>query len=60
MQIYNHNLIATKKNREKMILWHEELQKSVTSSSLIPIQEHQENKVIADLIWIYAEKSIIL
>ncbi len=27
---------------------------------LIPRQEHQENNVIADLIWIYADKSLIL
>ena len=60
MQIYNHFWIATKKNREKMAHWPEELQESVTSGLWIPVQEHQENNVIADLIWIYADKSLIL
>ena len=38
LQIYKHNLIATKKNQEKVIVRHEELRKSVKTSHLFRVR----------------------
>ena len=38
LQIYKHNLIATKKNQEKVIVRHEELRKSVKTGHLFQVR----------------------